>query len=120
MVIGSLLLFSNNPAALDVNRGLIAVVAVVVALFAIFVIGAIVRGQRRKVATGEEGLIGSIAVALTDIQPKGTVLVEGEHWTAVVDGDDKIKSGENVVVVKVDGLKLTVAREKIDGGINGG
>jgi membrane-bound serine protease (ClpP class) len=120
MVVGSLLLFSNNPAALDINRGLIAVVAVVVAVFAIFVIGMIVRGQRRKVETGEEALVGKIAVATSDLTPRGTVLVEGEHWTAMVDGNDKIKSGENVVVTKVEGLKLLVTREKNDGGINGG
>ena len=120
MVVGSLLLFSNNPAVLDISRGLIAVVAIGVSVFVIFIVGAIVRGQRRKVETGEEALIGKIAVAVSDINPKGTVLVEGEHWTAVLDGNDKIKSGENVVVTKVEGLKLLVAREKTDGGINGG
>ena len=120
MVVGSLLLFSNNPAALDISRGLIAVVAIVIAVFVIFIVGAVVRGQRRKVETGEEALIGKVAVAVSDLTPKGTVLVEGEHWTAMVDGNDKIKSGENVIVTKVEGLKLLVAREKTDGGINGG
>jgi membrane-bound serine protease (ClpP class) len=120
MVVGSLLLFSNNPAVLDISRGLIAVVAIVTAVFVIFIVGAIVRGQRRKVETGEEALVGRTAVAVSDIEPKGTVLVEGEHWTAMVDGNDKIKSGENVVITKVEGLKLLVAREKTDGGINGG
>jgi membrane-bound serine protease (ClpP class) len=120
MVVGSLLLFSNNPAVLDISRGLIAVVAVVTAVFVIFIVGAIVRGQRRKVETGEEALLGRTAVAVSDLAPKGTVLVEGEHWTAMVDGNDKIKNGENVVVTKVEGLKLLVAREKTDGGINGG
>ena len=120
MVVGSLLLFSNNPAALDISRGLIAVVAVVTTAFVVFIVGAIVRGQRRKVETGEEALVGRVAVAVSDLGPKGTVLVEGEHWTAMVDGNDKIKSGENVVITKVEGLKLLVAREKTDGGINGG
>jgi membrane-bound serine protease (ClpP class) len=112
MVIGSLLLFSNNPASLDVNRGLIAVVVIVIAAFVIFIIGAIVRGQKRKVTTGEEGLVGKVAVALTDIEPKGTVLVEGEHWSAMVDEGDKIKKGEEAVVKKVEGLKLVVIKKK--------
>jgi membrane-bound serine protease (ClpP class) len=112
MVVGSLLLFSNNPATMDISRGLIAVVVIVVAAFVIFIIGAIVRGQKRKVETGEEGLIGKVAIALTDMEPKGTVLVEGEHWSAMVDEGDKIKKGEETVVTKVDGLKLTVTKKK--------
>ncbi len=112
MVIGSLLLFSNNPASMDISRGLIAVVVIVIAAFVIFIVGAVVRGQKRKVTTGEEGLIGKIAIAVTDLEPKGTVLVEGEHWSAVVDGDDKIKKGEEAIVKKVDGLKLFVTGKK--------
>lgn len=112
MVVGSLLLFSNNPATLDVNRGLIAVVVIVVAAFVIFIVGAIVRGQKRQVTTGAEGLVGKVAVAITDIEPKGTVLVEGEHWSAMVDGGDKIKKGEEAIVTEVDGLKLVVTKKK--------
>ena len=111
MVFGSLVLFSNNPPALDVNKGLIAVVVIVVAAFIIFVIGAIVRGQRRQVATGTEGLVGKIAIAQTELAPKGTVLVEGEHWMASVD-DGEVEPGEEVTVTEVDGLKLVVTKKK--------
>ena len=111
LVIGSLVLFSNNPPALTVNPVLIAVVVIVVAAFIILVIGAVVRGQRRRAATGVEALVGKTAVAKTVLNPKGTVLVEGELWSASVD-DTRVEPGEEVIVTKVDGLRLVVTKKK--------
>ncbi len=110
LVFGSLVLFSHTPA-MEVNRGLIAGVTVVIAAFVIFVVGAVVRGQRRRVATGAEGLIGRVAVAKTRLDPKGTVLVDGEHWTAMVDSG-KVEPGEEVTITKVEGMKLLVTTRK--------
>ena len=111
LVIGSLVLFSNSSPPMEINRGLIAGVSIVVAAFIIFVIGAIVRGQRRQVATGVEGLVGKVALVETRLAPKGTVLVEGEHWTARIDSG-KAEIGEEVTVTEVDGLKLVVTKKK--------
>ncbi len=111
MVIGSPVLFSNNPPALQVNVGLIAAVVVIVAALIVLVILAIVRGQRRRVTTGEEGLVGKVAVAKTELNPKGTVLVEGELWSASV-GEGRVEPEEEVIVAKVEGLKLIVTRKK--------
>jgi len=110
LVFGSLVLFSHTPA-MEVNRGLIAGVTVVIAAFVIFVVGAVVRGQRRRAATGAEALVGKVAVAKTPLDPKGTVLVDGEHWTAVIDSG-KVELGEEVTVTKVEGLKLLVTTKK--------
>ncbi|MCX6010054.1 MAG: nodulation protein NfeD [Chloroflexi bacterium] len=109
LVFGSLVLFSHTPA-MEVNRGLIAGVTVVIAAFVIFVVGAVVRGQRRRAATGAEALVGKVAVAKTLLDPKGTVLVEGEHWTAMVDSG-KVEPGEEVTITKVEGLRLIVTKK---------
>lgn len=109
LVMGSLTLFSHS--SVEVNRGLIAVVTIVMAIFVAFLIWAVVRGQTRRVATGAEGLVGAVAVAQTALAPKGTVLVEGELWAATVD-DGRVKPGEEVVVTKVEKLKLVVTKEK--------
>ena len=111
LVIGSLVLFSHSSPPMEINRGLIAGVTIVIIAFLVFVVGAVVRGQRRKVKTGAEGLIGRIAVAKTSLAPKGTVLIDGEHWTAIVDSG-KVEPGEEVMVTKVEGLKLVVTRKK--------
>lgn len=112
LVIGSLTLFTET--SLQINRGLIAGVTIVVVAFIVFVIGAIVRGQRRRVATGAEGLIGKVAEAQTRLDPKGTVLVEGEHWQARVNSG-RVEPGEEVIVSEIDGLKLIVSKKKTKG-----
>ncbi len=109
LVMGSLILFSHSPG-IEVNRGLIVGVTVAIAAFAIFVIGAIIRGQRRRKATGAEGMIGKIAIAKTPLDPTGTVLAEGELWTATVEAG-KIEPREEVIITKVEELKLRVTKK---------
>jgi len=109
LVMGSLILFSHSPG-IEVNRGLIAGVTTGITAFAVFVIGAIIRGQRRRKVTGAEGMIGEIAIAKTPLTPTGTVLAQGELWTATSDGG-KVAPGEEVIINKVEGLKLRVAKK---------
>jgi len=109
MVIGSLILFSHSPG-IEVNRGLIAGVTAGATAFAIFVVGAIIRGQRRRKATGAEGMIGKIAIAKTPLDPTGTVLTQGELWTAASEGG-RVAPGEEVIITKVEALKLWVAKK---------
>jgi membrane-bound serine protease (ClpP class) len=109
MVMGSLILFSHTPG-IEVNRWLIAGVTAGVTAFAIFVVGAIIRGQRRRKATGAEGMIGKTAIAKTPLDPTGTVLAQGELWTAASEGD-RVAPGEEVIITKVEELKLWVAKK---------
>jgi len=109
LVMGSLILFSHTPG-IEVNRGLIAGVTAGITAFAIFVVGAIVRGQRRRKATGAEGMIGEKAIAKTPLDPTGTVLAQGELWTAASEGG-RVAPGEEVIITKVEELKLWVAKK---------
>ena len=108
LVFGSLILFTHSPGV-EVNRGLIAGVTVGIVAFAVFVVGAIVRGQRRRKATGAEGMIGTTAIAKTPLDPMGTVLAQGELWTAVAE-NDRIAPGEEVTITRVEELRLWVAK----------
>ena len=109
LVIGSLILFSHSPGV-EVNKGLIAGVTAGVTAFAIFVVGAIIRGQRRRKATGAEGMIGETAIAKTPLDPTGTVLAQGELWTAASEGG-RVAPGEEVIITKVEALKLWVTKK---------
>jgi membrane-bound serine protease (ClpP class) len=109
LVIGSLILFSHSPG-IEVDRGLIAGVVAGITAFAIFVVGAIIRGQRRRKATGAEGMIGETAIAKTPLDPTGTVLAQGELWTAASEGG-KVAPGEEVIITKVEALKLWVTKK---------
>ena len=109
LVIGSLILFSESPG-IEVSRGLIVGVTAGITAFAVFVIGAIVRGQRRRKATGAEGMIGTMAIAKTPLDPTGTVLAQGELWTAVSEGG-RVTPGEEVIISRVAELKLWVTKK---------
>jgi membrane-bound ClpP family serine protease len=55
-------------------------------------------------------MIGTIAIAKTPLDPTGTVLAQGELWTATSEGD-KVAPGEEVVINKVEALKLWVTKK---------
>jgi len=87
------------------------IIAIIFAVaFIIFVIYAIIKSQRRKLATGKDDMIGKVAITQTTLNPKGTVLAEGELWTAIAEGS-KIKADEEVIISKVEGLKLWVTKK---------
>jgi len=63
-----------------------------------------------KTITGEEGMIGEMGVAKSDVFASGRVLVHGESWNA--SSPVRIPAGAAVRVVKVHGLKVEVEEEK--------
>jgi membrane-bound serine protease (ClpP class) len=77
----------------------------------IFVVRAIARSYRIPPNTGKEGLIGKTAIAETELDPEGTVFIAGERWNARLDAG-RIETGEEVIVIAVEGLKLMVARKR--------
>lgn len=78
--------------------------------FIIFIIYLVVKDRRRKLTAGTEDMIGKEGVAQTTLNPKGKVLAEGELWTAMA-ASDRIEPGEEVVITKVEGLKLWVTKK---------
>ena len=109
LVIGSLLLFSNQPYGPRISIWLIIGTALVFALLIALLVTLVVRGQRQAIRTGEESLPGQRAVAKSDLTPIGTVFVDGELWNAVSESGN-IPKGVEVVITGVDGLKLKVRR----------
>jgi membrane-bound serine protease (ClpP class) len=104
MFLGSVMLF-RSPA-LRVSLGIIVTAVALTALFFLFAFGLAYRAHLRKPVTGRRGLLGEIGEALTPIDPGGKVSVHGEIWKAV--SAEKIKKGEKVEVIGVEGLMLRV------------
>jgi membrane-bound serine protease (ClpP class) len=88
--------------------GIAAVIAA--ALFELAEIGVWVwYSKRRQATTGAEGLVGTVGVAATPLDPEGQVRVEGELWRAVC--AEGAQRGERVVVEGLEGgLTLVVSR----------
>lgn len=108
-VTGSLLLFSGGPPGIGISISLIVTTALVFAALVALLVTAVVRGQKRAVTTGSEGLIGRMGTARSDLLPEGLVFVEGELWRAVSE-EGTIKAGEKVVITAMEGLNLRVRR----------
>jgi membrane-bound ClpP family serine protease len=89
---------------------LIIIVVIVVAFLAVAIIWGI-RAHRRQVSVGREDLVGKTAVVKVALEPKGVILVEGEHWTAVSE-KGRVEPDEEVIITKVDGLKLWVTKKE--------
>jgi len=107
-ILGSLMLIDSPLPYFQLSWKIIMPTAVFTAAFFIFVISMGLRAQRRKPATGKEGLIGEIGVAETDIDPEGEVSIHGEIWKAVA--DEKIGKGTNIKATAVKHLKLKVKK----------
>ena len=90
---------------------LIAISSIIVVVFLYFAVVWTLRTYRRQVAAGREELIGRTGVVKIALEPKGLVLVEGERWTAVID-KGRAEPEEEVIITRVDGLKLTVTKKQ--------
>ncbi len=64
---------------------------------------------RKKTETGSEGMIGLKGEVIEPLAPEGVVRVGNEYWKAK-SSDKNIAVGEQVEVVRIDGLTLHVKR----------
>ena len=106
MVIGMLILIDSPDPA--VRIGLFTALALALPFAAIFLILliALLKSLRQKVATGDEGMVGLIGIADSDIHESGRVRVRGEYWKAT--SASPIPAGKKVRVLGVENLVLRV------------
>lgn len=110
-VLGSLLLFTGSGPGIEISLWLIAFLAAMFAALLALLVFVIVRGQTRKIITGQEGLIGQLAVTRTVLNPKGIVFCAGSLWNAVSE-EGQVEEGEEVVITEIEGLKLKVRKKE--------
>jgi membrane protein implicated in regulation of membrane protease activity len=104
-------LFQIDTSWFRIDPWLIAVIAIcVVAFLAVAIIWGI-RAHRHRVSAGREDLVGKTAEVKVVLKPKGVVFVEGERWTAELD-KGQAKPGEEVLISRVEGLKLWVTKKQ--------
>ena len=95
----------------NVNPWVLIVIAVIIVIVLVFVVIWSVRAHQKKIAAGKEDLVGKTAVVDIALEPKGVVMVEGERWTAITD-KGQIEPEEEVIITKVEGLKLRVTKKE--------
>ena len=104
-------MFQINPDWFRVDLWLIILVVIgVVAFFAIAIIWGI-RAHHHQVSAGREELVGKTAEVKIALEPKGIVFIQGERWAAISE-KGRVEPGEEVIITKVDGLKLRVTKKE--------
>ncbi|MDI3465043.1 MAG: serine protease [Nitrospira sp.] len=107
MILGGLFLIKSDAPFLQVSLFfLLPTVMAIGALIGIIAWTA-VKSTRGRPVTGAEGMIGSIGIARTDLNPRGQITVQGEIWEAV--SQTPIRQGEAAEVMSVEGLTVKVA-----------
>jgi membrane-bound ClpP family serine protease len=99
---------------IGIGAGLIALFVIlgigVVALI-VFVVKWVIKAHQAQVGAGREEMVGRTAVVKQALNPRGTVLVEGERWEAEAE-EGRIKVGEEVVISRVEGLRVYVTKKQ--------
>jgi membrane-bound serine protease (ClpP class) len=85
----------------------LAIVLIAIAVLSSWLLYYALRARKLKVQTGKEALIGSNGKATTDLNPNGTVRVNGEFWEATAK-NGWIRMSEPVKVVGMEGMFLIV------------
>jgi membrane-bound serine protease (ClpP class) len=106
LIYGGTILFSG-AAEVRVSWWTIALGVFVTLVFFLSVMTAALRVRLRRPITGEEGIVGTIGEAKTDIAPEGTVLSKGMLWRART-MEMGIAAGSKVEVKATEGLVLLV------------
>ncbi len=95
---------------LEIDLWLVILVLILLIAFTIFAVNRGIVAHRFKRAAGSEDMIGKTAEVKVALEPRGTVFVEGERWSAIAE-DGRVEPGEEVIINRVNGLILYVSRK---------
>ena len=118
LMVGGLILFTqfgdSSPTmpSIGVSRWLLSGTGGVVALTLVYVVGLAYQSRKQGPPEKASALTGMRGRVTGELTPRGIVLVGNETWTAISEDDSLIQIGEPVEVRSVDGLILTVFRQK--------
>ncbi len=108
LTIGGFLLVDGPIPELRVKLWVALGISVPLGAITVFLMMIALRARQNKIVTGEQGMIGAIGQAETDIDPEGKVFVQGELWNA--HARSRVALGDAVVVRKIEGLELEVEK----------
>ncbi len=104
-------MFEIDPSWFQVEWWQIVIVAIFIIAFFVFIINRGIRAHHHQVSAGREDLVGKTAEVKVALEPKGIVFIQGERWTAISE-TGWVKLEEEVIITKVNGLKLYVTKKE--------
>jgi membrane-bound serine protease (ClpP class) len=105
-IIGSIMLFDMHDANYHLSWTLIATMSIISIAFIFMMLSLAIKSHKRKIVTGQEGLIGSQGIVLSVMNEQIVVRVAGEIWEAR--STKPLNSGDKIKVINVQGLTLFV------------
>jgi len=109
IILGGMMLIDTADPELRVSKSIIISVAVVVGAFVLLAFTLAYKARVSRPTTGAEGLVGETGVVKTKIDRTGYVYLAGELWEAFA--DEVIEEGTEIIVEKVENLKMKVKRK---------
>ena len=110
LCLGGVFLFrAPGGELLQISMSVIVGVAIALGICFAFMAYLVLKGFRRKVSTGESGMVGLAVEVLSDLSEDefGQVRCHGEIWRARADSGN-IPAGASGFVKSIDGMTLTV------------
>jgi len=108
MILGAMMLIDSSVPELQISLWTLVPIVLVFAAFTLALVRLVVSAQLRQPTTGMEGLVGRTGEAVTDLDPEGWIIVQGERWRARA--EEPVAQGEAIQVVSGDGLRLRVRK----------
>ena len=107
IAVGGLILLGLWFFGIGINWPIVIVIVLLIGLYAFISHRVIIPSFHKKKVTGSEGMIGLEGEVIEPLKPVGIIRVSGEYWKAKSVAED-ITAGENVEILRVDGLMLAV------------
>jgi len=108
--LGSIMLFDTSTPELQISRPLIYFFTTLFCGVLLFLFTIVVRARSRKPLTGQSGMLGLRARAVSNLDPEGNVFVHGEIWLAKSFDGTAIPQNATVEIVAVEALCLKVKK----------
>lgn len=106
LALGGVLLVDGPIPEMRVQLWTALGVSIPMGAITVFLMTIALKARRNKVVTGEQGMIGEIAIVCAPLTPAGKVFVQGELWNAVAPAN--VAAGGRVVIRGVENLVLQV------------
>jgi membrane-bound serine protease (ClpP class) len=113
MIAGGLMLVEGPIPQLRVSLATVLAVTFPLAAITVFLVRLVAISHSKKSVTGDDGMIGEIGVARSDVHHRGMVFVHGELWKA--HSAQPIENGAAVRIIKTHGLEVEV--EKVESNV---
>ena len=103
---GSFMLFNEPETGVAVAMPILLGVTIISVILLSFVLSLAIRAKQQPVVSGREELLSEVGIVKQDFSGEGWVHICGETWKCR--SDHSLKAGQQVKVVAVNDLELTV------------